>query len=77
MTRPRFTPADPPKWETTPVPQKRVRASSHTLTTALKAISDAGLSVDKLLISGGRIELHIAGVDGTPKQANHGALEPW
>jgi hypothetical protein len=56
---------------------KRTRTSERALTIALKAMKDAGLSVDKLLINGAQIEIHCAGIEGTKHQENDEGLEKW
>lgn len=56
---------------------KRVRASDRALRIALKAIQDAGLPVDKLLISGGQIEIHCGTVEGKPTSKKDGGLKQW
>jgi hypothetical protein len=58
-------------------PQKRVRASEHALKTAIKAMKDCGLSVGKVCINGGRIEIHTAGDDGVEAEEDNGGLEKW
>lgn len=60
-----------------PEPQKRVRASEHALTTALKAMQSCGLSVEKVSISGGRIEIHCGGVEEEGAEINNGGLKDW
>ncbi|KQS83448.1 hypothetical protein ASG58_22200 [Rhizobium sp. Leaf383] len=55
----------------------RVRASERTLRLALQAAKDAGLPVDRLCISGGKIEIHFGGVaDGAPAKPD-GRLKEW
>ncbi len=58
-------------------PQKRVRASEHALTTALKAMQACGLPVGKVCINGGRIEIHTAGDDCVEAEEDNGGLEKW
>ena len=58
-------------------PQKRVRASEHALTTALKAMQACGLTVDKVSINGGRIEIHCAGGDDAEPVDEYEGLEKW
>lgn len=60
-----------------PEKSSRVRASERAVTIALKALKSAGLSVDKLCIAGGQIEIHCGGVEPkTPTEEDDG-LEPW
>lgn len=42
-------------------PQKRVRASEHAVKVAIKAMKDSGLTISKVSINGGRIEIHCTG----------------
>jgi hypothetical protein len=58
-------------------PQKRIRASEHALTTALKAMQACGLSVGKVCINGGRIEIHCAGDDVAEPEEDNGGLKDW
>lgn len=58
-------------------PQKRVRASEHALKTALKAMQDCGLSVGKVCINGGRIEIHTTHVEGEQPEEDNGGLKDW
>lgn len=58
-------------------PTSRVRASERSLTIALKAMQDAGLSVDKLCIAGGKIEIHCAHVEEKQPAKNDGGLKDW
>jgi hypothetical protein len=39
-------------------PRKRVRASQHALTKTIKAMQDCGLTIARVSINGGRIEIH-------------------
>lgn len=56
---------------------KRTRTSERALTIALKAMKDAGLSVDKLLINGAQIEIHCAGIEEKKAQENDRRLKQW
>lgn len=58
-------------------PTSRIRASERSLTIALKAMQDAGLSVDKLCISGGKIEIHCVPVVENHPAKNDGGLKDW
>lgn len=60
-----------------PVAHKRVRASERALRVAIKAIQDAGLSVDKLLITGAQIEIRCGTVEGGRDDHDDGGLEKW
>jgi hypothetical protein len=63
--------------ETQPHEAKRVRASERALRIALKAMADAGLSVDKLCVTGAQIEIHCGVVEAKPVPKNHGGLKQW
>lgn len=56
---------------------KRVRASERAVTVALLAMKAAGLSVDRLCISGGQVEIHCGSVETKPEPKNHGGLKDW
>lgn len=58
-------------------PQKRVRASEHALKAAIKAMQECGLSVEKLSISGGRIEIHCGAIEGVTPTDEYAGLEKW
>jgi hypothetical protein len=58
-------------------PQKRVRASEHALKTAIRAMKDCGLSVGKVCINGGRIEIHTTRLEGEDPDEDNGGLEKW
>jgi hypothetical protein len=57
--------------------QQRTRSSKAALNTAIQVIADRGLSVDKVLISGGRYEIIIAGVERASHINNNQALDKW
>jgi len=59
------------------ISQKRVRASERALRVAFKAMKDSGLSVDKLLINGGQIEIHCAGIERAGADHENEGLEKW
>jgi hypothetical protein len=40
-------------------------------------MADAGLSVDKLCVTGAQIEIHCGAVEGKPLTQNHTGLEKW
>lgn len=69
MTAPAVLPFDPK--------HKRVRASEHAVSAVLKAMAENGLHVGKLCIEGGKVEIHVADVDGESAPANHGGPEKW
>lgn len=58
-------------------PKCRIRASQAAMEKAIAAIQNSGLTVDKLLIEGGRIEIRIAGVEQHGKPENDDGLQPW
>lgn len=60
-----------------PIKQTRVRASEKAVTVALKALQNAGLSVDRLCISGGQIEIHCGSVEATVATKKDGGLKDW
>lgn len=55
----------------------RVRASEAALRTALKALKAEGLSVGKLCITGGQVEIHVGGIEANPLIENDGGPEDW
>lgn len=60
-----------------PSPHKRIRASEHAVSAVLKALAENGLSVDKLCIEGGKVEIHVAGIEEGAPQETHTGLEKW
>lgn len=56
---------------------KRVRASERAIRAALKAIQASGMSVDKLLITGGQVEIQCGGVEGGKRDHEDTGLEKW
>ncbi len=60
-----------------PQPAKRVRASERALRIALKVVQDSGLSVEKLCVTGGQIEIHCGHVEGHEPSPDHGGPEDW
>ncbi|MDQ0319992.1 hypothetical protein QO002_002130 [Pararhizobium capsulatum DSM 1112] len=58
-------------------PAKRVRASERALRIALRVVQDTGLSVEKLCITGGQIEIHCGRVDAEKPSPDHGGPEDW
>ncbi|HLP70437.1 MAG TPA: hypothetical protein VK181_23265 [Rhizobium sp.] len=55
----------------------RVRASERAITAALNAIIAAGLPVEKLCISGGKVEIHVTGVEGASAPKKHKGPKDW
>lgn len=55
----------------------RVRTSEKAIRSALKAIQDAGLPVDKVCVSGGLIEIHCRSVAGDRPENKDSGLEEW
>jgi hypothetical protein len=58
-------------------PAKRVRASERALRIALKVVQDSGLSVEKVCVTGGQIEIHCGHVEGQQPSPDHGGLKDW
>lgn len=56
---------------------KRVRASERAIRAALKALQASGMSVDKLLITGGQVEIRCAHIEGKNDDHDDGGLEKW
>lgn len=58
----------------------RVRASDHARRLALKAVIDNGLTVKKVTVTGGKIEIHCVGDDQNEPE-EHAAIiggpEDW
>ncbi len=57
--------------------QTRNRVSEHTLAATLKAMRDAGMPVDRVCITGGKVEIHCAPIADDASTENHGGLEKW
>ncbi|MFC3208081.1 hypothetical protein [Aquamicrobium soli] len=57
--------------------RSRVRTSEKAIRAALKALQDAGLSVDKVCVSGAQIEIHCGHVERVEPQEEDGGLEEW
>lgn len=62
-----------------PAPGKatRTRASKSALQVTLEALKDAGLSVDKVCVNGGKVEIHCAQVAAKPVAKKDGGLKEW
>jgi hypothetical protein len=58
-------------------PAKRVRASERALRIALKVVQDSGLSVEKVCVTGGQIEIHCGHVEDQQPSPDHGGLKDW
>lgn len=57
--------------------RSRVRASENAIRAALKAVLETGLSVDKVCVNGGQVEIHCGGVEGPGRPAKDEGLEKW
>jgi hypothetical protein len=55
----------------------RVRASKPAIEAALRALRDAGVSVDKLCVNGGQVEIHCGRVEQARQPVDDGGLEEW
>lgn len=55
----------------------RVRASEAAIKAALKAIRETGISVEKVCVTGGQIEIHCGQVDGAEPAEKDDGLEKW
>jgi hypothetical protein len=58
-------------------PAKRTRTSDRALRIALKAIQDAGLPVEKVLINGAQIEIQCAHIAEEQAQPKDRRLKAW
>ncbi len=56
---------------------KRVVASKAAVKAAIAAARECGLSVEGMLITGGKIELRLSGVEEADPSENDGGLEKW
>lgn len=56
---------------------KRIRASKSAIMAAIDAMQERGLTVGKLCISGGKVEIIPAGVEETAATQNDGGLKDW
>ncbi len=57
--------------------QTRNRVSERTLAATLKAMRDAGMSVDRVCITGGKVEIHTTPIAGETTIPDDGGLEKW
>lgn len=55
----------------------RVRASEPAITAALKALRQAGMSVEKVCVKGGQVEIHCGHVELKPEGDKGGDLDQW
>lgn len=55
----------------------RTKASKDAISKAIEAAQSCGLSVDSLLIDGGKVELKLAAVDGVKKIHNVESPLEW
>jgi len=56
---------------------QRIRASESAIRAALKAIQDAGLPVEKLLVKGGQVEIHCRHIEDAEQEEKDTGLEKW
>ncbi|EHS53218.1 hypothetical protein PDO_1181 [Rhizobium sp. PDO1-076] len=56
---------------------RRTRASEKALRITLTAICEAGLSVDKVCVNGGQIEIHCGPIAARPSPKKDGGLKEW
>lgn len=55
----------------------RNRVSERALSVTLKAMRDAGLPVDRVCITGGKVEIHCVPIADDARAADDGGLEKW
>ena len=58
-------------------PQTRIRASEDAIKKAIAAAHACGLSVDSLLIHGGKVELKTSTIENTEQPENAEGLKGW
>jgi hypothetical protein len=58
-------------------PARRVRASERALRIALKVVQDSGLSVEKLCVNGGQIDIHCMNIEEKTPSTDDGGLKDW
>lgn len=56
---------------------RRTRASENALRITLAVMQEAGLSVDKVCVTGGKVEIHCAQIAGKPRAKKDGGLKEW
>jgi hypothetical protein len=59
------------------VASKRVRASQPAIRAALQAIKDVGLTVGKVCVAGGKVEIHCGSVEPGDNDERNSGLKPW
>lgn len=55
----------------------RTRASKTALQVTLEALKEAGLSVDKVCVNGGKVEIHCGQIAQKPAAKKDGGLKEW
>lgn len=61
----------------TPGKATRTRASKTALQVTLEALKDAGLSVDKVCVHGGKVEIHCGQVAAKTTPKKDEGLKEW
>ncbi|TPW28582.1 hypothetical protein FJU08_17415 [Martelella alba] len=56
---------------------RKQRASPATVRSYLKVAREAGLTVDKMCIDGGKVEIHFADLESPRSPIDDGDLEKW
>lgn len=56
---------------------RRTRASESALRVTLAVLREAGLSVDKVCVTGGQVEIHCGQVAAKPPEKKDGGLKEW
>lgn len=56
---------------------KRTRSSKTAIANALAALKEAGLSVEKLCISGGQVEIQIADIERGKNPQDYDGEKSW
>lgn len=61
-----------------PVGKSRVRASEAAIKATLKAMRENGISIARVCITGGKVEIHPGEVEAGSAPANtDGRIKPW
>lgn len=55
----------------------RIRASKTAIEATLRALRDAGMSVEKVCVAGGQVEIHCGRVDDVQATEKDGGLQEW
>lgn len=63
--------------ESSPGKATRTRASKTALQVTLEALKAAGLSVDKVCVNGGKVEIHCGQIAEKPTAKKDGGLKEW